>query len=320
MLLSHYPRLNGGVRGVFVRLTVGALSGVLAVFVRHVMAVMGSPPNVLPLAIGFPAMLVIGIAAGRLAGITSMLVSGFGTWFFIIAPKMSFGGGFPVAAAVSGYFIIGLMILWIVEAYRQSEARRAAEHNAHLEAQRRQQELLTQELNHRLKNVLTMVQGVAAQTFMHTDQPALDVFNARMQAIANAQALFHGVHRKDADLRDVVDTAVRPFSGKGKIRFEGESCTIADKQALWLSLALHELGTNATKYGALSNRVGEVVIATKPTGDDFSLCWSETAGPKVNEPARKGFGSKLLKQARAELEFRPEGIHCEIPNIRCVAA
>jgi two-component sensor histidine kinase len=123
-------------------------------------------------------------------------------------------------------------------------------------------------------------------------------------------------------LGDVVERAVAPFrAANERIAAAGPPARLQPKQALAISMALHELGTNALKYGALSNEAGHVRIAwtTSPDDDAIELVWREQGGPPVQPPRRKGFGSRLLEQNLAReldgtttLDYRPNGLLCRI--------
>jgi len=128
-----------------------------------------------------------------------------------------------------------------------------------------------------------------------------------------------------ANLRDIVAQAVEPYSSRGenRLHFKGPEIRLSPRMALALAMALQELATNAVKYGALSNEVGEVWItwSVNQTSQEkrFRLRWEERAGPAVSPPARRGFGSRLIERSLGQdlngevaLEFAPEGVICVI--------
>ena len=145
-----------------------------------------------------------------------------------------------------------------------------------------------------------------------------------MSALAQAHDLLTVEGWRGAALGDVVDRAVSPFrTGDERIVIDGAAIRLSPKQALAIAMALHELGTNALKYGALSNDRGRVHIAWHgPDSADrtlIELVWQETGGPPVRPPARKGFGSRLLERNLARelggptvIEFLPAGVICRI--------
>jgi two-component sensor histidine kinase len=109
--------------------------------------------------------------------------------------------------------------------------------------------------------------------------------------------------------------AAGPFE-QDRLVIDGPDATLDANKALHLTLALHELATNAVKYGAWSNREGRVRVSWSVANDRLTLTWRESGGPAVQPPTRKGFGSLLIAQAtdhRAQIDFPPEGVHCILP-------
>ncbi|WP_337188605.1 HWE histidine kinase domain-containing protein [Phenylobacterium sp.] len=188
-----------------------------------------------------------------------------------------------------------------------------------------QQRLLMNELNHRVKNTLATVQSLARQT-LRDDVPmrvARQVLTERLMALSAAHNVLTRDRWESADLQDIVREAVRPWHEPGGARIvtTGDSLRIAPNVALALSLALHELATNAQKYGALSVLRGRVDLSwTRPTADHAAsvLTWRESGGPPVSRPATQGFGSRLLRSlgaelgAAAEVEYDPLGLVCRL--------
>lgn len=190
----------------------------------------------------------------------------------------------------------------------------------------RQQQLLVGEIKHRIKNTLATVQAIARQTLTRTPVEERDAFIARLSALANAHDLLTVERWNRAALRDVVDRALQPFQerhGPARLLISGpEEVWLSAQRASLLAMALHELATNAVKYGALSNDNGVVLLQwEKVTHDDearVKIGWSEVGGPPVAAPDRKGFGSFLIERAiegvggSAQMEFRPEGMACTL--------
>lgn len=166
----------------------------------------------------------------------------------------------------------------------------------HFETERN---MMTAELAHRMKNMLTMAQIVVTQTLRGTNDidVARAAIAARLHALSEAQDVLTRVDNRDAAIRDVVISALRPHLGTGdRITFSGPAIVLNPQQVLGLALGLHELATNAAKYGALSNDVGRVTIRWSLDGGSFMFTWSETGGPVVSAPTAVGFGSKILNQ------------------------
>lgn len=186
----------------------------------------------------------------------------------------------------------------------------------------RLQAVLIGELHHRVKNVFATVIAIARQTLAKaTDtQDAVAAYEARLSAMAHAHDLLAEGDWQSADLTAVVEQAVAPYPPE---RFEvsGPSVLLPQKAVATLSLALHELGTNAAKYGALSVPTGRVSITWTydPKSSALSLRWQEKGGPTVAQPTRKGFGSRLVERLlAAELNgtsaivYDAAGVVCEI--------
>jgi len=165
-------------------------------------------------------------------------------------------------------------------------------------------DLLARELDHRIKNLLATVQAVARQSFRNSDvaEESLQAFYARLAVMADAHKLLTSRHSESASVDAVVETAIGPFFGKEHPRFivSGADVELHAKAALSLAMALHELCTNASKYGALSNESGQVSIGWALTeGHKLILTWRESGGPPVVPPSGKGFGSRMIERALA---------------------
>lgn len=188
---------------------------------------------------------------------------------------------------------------------------------ARAEAERRRT-LLLREMNHRIKNILSAVQAIANQTFRDGGSPeTLGVFGNRLAAMATAHDLLVTETWESADLHGTVAAAVRPFTTDGRERFslDGPPVQVTAKAALSLSMAIHELCTNAAKYGALAVPGGRVAVRWDRTDGRFRLSWQETGGPPVAPPTRRGFGSRLIETAlagelsgSAEIRYEAGGI------------
>ncbi|HEY7899594.1 MAG TPA: HWE histidine kinase domain-containing protein, partial [Caulobacteraceae bacterium] len=190
----------------------------------------------------------------------------------------------------------------------------------------RHQQLLVNELNHRVKNTLATVQSIAAQTFRGSDiDPRFpEAFEARLIALSNAHGLLTQSNWEGAEIGDVVRQTVEPHAGPERIHVRGPSVRLTPKAALAIAMGMHELATNAAKYGALSNRTGWVEVTWSVDGPEpgaLNLQWAESGGPPVKKPGRKGFGSRMIERnlaydldGQARIDYRPEGIVCTITS------
>jgi two-component system CheB/CheR fusion protein len=188
------------------------------------------------------------------------------------------------------------------------------------------QDLLLAELGHRIKNTLTVVQSIAAQTMRRTAslQGFYQQFSQRLQALARAHELLSAGNWHQAQLREVLAETLKPYeTAPGRIRLEGYDLQLKPGAALTLSLVAHELTTNAAKHGALSTPSGGLSVEWARTrsesGQALRLVWRETGGPGAGAPAQHGFGLTLIERSigheldgTARLDFTPEGLTCEI--------
>ena len=193
-----------------------------------------------------------------------------------------------------------------------------AEHRAH-----ERQNLLAGEVQHRTKNLFSVVQAIVARSFANkrTVEEAEAAVKDRLHSLAQTHAILIDKEWQGADLTEVVRTEMGPYGDR--VSIEGPSLMLTAKAAQNFALALHELATNAAKYGALSNQLGRVHISWsvgKPNGrHQFMFRWQERGGPRVTPPTGKGFGSAVLEQVMAEyfeappqIEFAADGVGYEV--------
>ena len=184
------------------------------------------------------------------------------------------------------------------------------------------QRLLINELNHRVKNSLAIVQGIAHQSFRGPGIPsgARDAFEGRLAALSAAHNVLTRENWESASLRRIVEDAIAPYRGEpDRFRIEGEDLRLPPKTAVSLALAMHELGTNAAKYGALSEGAGRIGIDWRVEDGQLRLGWRESGGPVVTPPTRRGFGTRMLERGLASelggsvrIDFRSDGVVCAI--------
>ncbi|MGB6175424.1 MAG: HWE histidine kinase domain-containing protein, partial [Methylocella sp.] len=189
-----------------------------------------------------------------------------------------------------------------------------------------QRTILVNELNHRVKNTLATVQAIAAQTLRNAnvDSSVRDTFESRLVALSNAHSILTQESWETAEIHDVMARALEPHAGRERLTVHGPSIRLSPKAAIAIAMGMHELATNAVKYGALSNRTGQVAVTWKvdgPKPGTLHLQWKESGGPTVKPPSRKGFGSRLIERnlvydlnGTAKIDYQPEGIVCTITS------
>jgi len=186
-----------------------------------------------------------------------------------------------------------------------------------------QRDLLTKELEHRVKNTLATVQSIASQTFRHAgvDPRVQRDFEARLITLSNVHGVLTRQSWESADLHEVIASTLRPHNAPERQRFtvEGPPLRLGPKSAVALSMAVHELCTNAIKYGALSTEAGHVDIDWGVADGRFRWSWRERGGAPVAPRKRSGFGTRMIEgalaaqlSAKVVIDFQPEGIVCRI--------
>jgi PAS domain S-box-containing protein len=184
------------------------------------------------------------------------------------------------------------------------------------------QRLLVNELNHRVKNTLALVQGLALQSFKddRAMPEARDAFQHRLAALAAAHDLLTRESWEGATLDELVRETLGVYNGgEPRISWSGPPVRLNPKAAVSLVMALHELCTNAAKYGALSRPEGRVTVDWTVEGDRLVILWRERGGPPVTTPTHRGFGFRMIERAlaadlsgSARLDFDPAGLVCRI--------
>lgn len=185
-----------------------------------------------------------------------------------------------------------------------------------------QRELLMAELSHRVKNTMATVLAISRLSFpREKESDPVRAFQARILALAATHNRLAESSWEGVSLRGVIEDDLAPYldSARGNISIAGPDVQLASRCALSLGMALHELGTNAAKYGALSAPTGNLAIEWHLDGSNLVLRWTESGGPAVTPPSRAGFGRLLIEQSlqaelgsKVELAFRPEGLQCII--------
>ena len=183
------------------------------------------------------------------------------------------------------------------------------------------QALLAREVDHRARNALALVQSIVRLTRSDTIKAYIAAVDGRIGALSRAHTLLAQSRWQGADLARLVEEELAPYRAgdDGKITATGPDVSLEPRTAQTLALALHELSTNAAKYGALSVMPGRVGVTWELQPDSLVLRWSESGGPVTEPPASPGFGIRVIsasieRQLEGETAFhwRPEGLHCSL--------
>jgi two-component sensor histidine kinase len=187
------------------------------------------------------------------------------------------------------------------------------------------QQLLMAELNHRLRNILARMSLIVEHSRRKAD--SVDALAAaitgRLDALARAHARFNESNFRGARLKELMEDELAPYRSRANVSVEGSDLPLNREAAQALAMVLHELVTNAVKYGALSAANGRVVVRWQVAGEissaQLNLVWREIDGPPIVTPTRRGFGTRLIGDVvrhelggRVELSLPPTGVRCEI--------
>jgi two-component sensor histidine kinase len=251
------------------------------------------------------AALVAGASAGAVAAIAGGLVA---LWLFVppdwvLAPFVKEQVGSVLMFAISS-----VVIVWAAESYRGLLFRLRAE-----EATRR---LLNHELDHRIKNTLASVQAIVNETLREQPESRARI-DARIAALGATNDLLMRSDWAGAALREILTREFAPY-GLARFTLAGDDIECPARLATSLGLVVHELTTNASKYGALSSADGAIDVAWRRDGDRLELAWTEHGGPPPKPVGRRGFGTKLLQacmrqfDGTIDLDYAPAGLRLRL--------
>ncbi|MGH6641499.1 MAG: sensor histidine kinase, partial [Bradyrhizobium sp.] len=188
-------------------------------------------------------------------------------------------------------------------------------------------DLLIDELNHRVKNTLAILQSIATQTFRSASRAEREKFEGRLGALAEAHNLLSQEKWQGSELQDVIGRVLKPYllNNPERVRMFGPKVPLSPRLAVVLSMIVHEIATNAAKYGALSNDIGTVTldweVLEESGGRKLRMIWTEAGGPHVSAPVQRGFGSRLIERSardqlggEATVDFLPRGVVCTVTS------
>jgi two-component system, chemotaxis family, CheB/CheR fusion protein len=182
-----------------------------------------------------------------------------------------------------------------------------------------QQKMLVEELNHRVKNMLTVITSIANRTFAPDTSAPKDAFMGRVHALAKTYGLISKENWQNVSLQDLVTDGLAPYEEGQRVSVKGPPIWLTPRAALAIGLVLHELATNAVKHGTLSTAKGRLSLTWRverqPKPGQIVIEWTETGGPKISKPLKKGFGTELISKefeyqlgGKANLQFSSEGL------------
>lgn len=263
-----------------------------------------------PFILYFPAIQMIATYLGWRWGAVTAVGSGIVGWAVFLPPQFSFAVTFGEVVILLLFTISAATMVAVGEVLRNSVLE--------LGEQARQSDDFNRELQHRTKNSLQMMRALASQASKATDPAEFyEMLAGRLGSLAKANELLRFGALKSCRIGDLVDAAVAPFAIQ-QFESSGPHWAVSRNACTPLMMALHELGTNASKYGALSVAGGKVEITWRPGDEDgeYRLIWRESGGPPVAEPTRRGMGTRLLKPSggvrQVDLRFLPDGVVCEL--------
>jgi two-component sensor histidine kinase len=261
----------------------------------------------LPFATFFPAVLVSALFGGVVAGLLAILLSIILVWWAIVPPIYEFNPITPDMAANFCLFALSsLVVVWLAVRHRQ--LRTSVEEND------RERQLLVGELQHRSKNILTVVISLIRQTVK--DKDTSETLINRVKAVTDTQNILD--EAKASSFRALLEEVL--FACRDRVELKGPNVDLDQAKTRTMRLVFHEMMTNAIKHGALSDERGRITIDWS-LEDVLTIDWCELNGPKVAAPNQYNFGSRLITQMlrRLNAEFKPRFpatgycYHIEIP-------
>lgn len=257
----------------------------------------------------YPAVLFATLLGGAGPGIIAALLGGFICWWEYLQPYTAL---LPLTTAdeinLLTYFASSVVIVWATNHYRKLTKRLREEENF--------RRLAVDELAHRLKNKVATIQAII--NFRLRKYPNVrDEIDRSLAALLATDDLITATQGQGAGIREILSAEFAPY-GVSRISMSGPDCLLPPKLSLTMALLVHELATNAAKYGALSNSAGRLAIDWSLSDGRLNFAWAESDGPPVSPPNHDGFGTRLLSRALEQFDghvdtiFAPSGFVCKL--------
>jgi two-component sensor histidine kinase len=266
-------------------------------------------PDVLIFPTYYPAVLFAALVGGTGPGVFAAVLGGVIGWWAFMPPHFGFVPLTPgKQIGLLTYLFAALLIVWGADHYRRLATRLADE-----EALRK---LSVQELSHRLKNKLATIQAIIRFRLREYPQASKEIITS-LDALSATDELIMATQDQGARIGDILSAEVRPYEAS-RVAMGGPDVLLPPKLALIMALLVHELATNAAKYGALSSSTGKLSIRWSHADGRLDLKWRESGGPPVTAPTHRGFGTRLFLRALEQFggtvkaTFAETGLVCEL--------
>jgi len=266
-------------------------------------------PQTPPLIAYYPMVALCALLGGVGPGVLVALAGGVTAWWVFMLPGYSFSllnYGDKLTLVV--FVFVSTFIAFASDYFRRTATR--------LEGEQQLRQLAVQELAHRLKNKIATIQAIISVQLREHTEIRKDILD-RLQALSATDQLIEEANGQGAFVRNIVETELGPYVAS-RFSVQGADVLLPPKYALTVALLIHELATNAAKYGALSKAEGHVSLSTMMSGELLFIEWRETDGPSVSLPKKTGFGMRLLSRAPqqfgggTEILFEPAGLVCKM--------
>ncbi len=268
--------------------------------------------TLLPFTTFYPVVLFATYFGGPRVGVVASIAGGLVGWWAFLLPHFTF---FPIDIPddleLLTYAVACALMIWGADSYRRLATR--------LRAEERLRVLAVEELAHRLKNKIASIQSIIS--YQLREQPQLrDDIVARLVALSATDDLIMAAQGQGAELRAILSTELKPY-GLARISMQGPDIILSPTLALMMGLIVHELATNAAKYGAFSRSSGKLSVRWSLADSVLNFNWREAGGPPIATPTHHGFGLRLLSRALeqfdgvVEMAFKPDGFSCTMKAV-----
>lgn len=256
----------------------------------------------------WPAVLLATVFLGWRYGVASAIASSAVAVILFIPEEIRAGSTMSLPVILP-FFVTGVAVMILVGHFLRTTV-------VALDERVRQSDAFNEELQHRAKNALQMIRALVSRASHATDPVEFyETLAGRLDAMAKANELLRFGVNESCELGELVKMVLRPFPSS-QIQCSGPSCRVGKETVTPLAMAIHELGTNASKYGALSCSTGKVTINWGVAQNGIGIEWIESGGPPVSPPSRSGIGTRLLKPNGAlkavDVDHHPDGVRCRI--------